>query len=100
MSAQYLAKTAARRRFSGGDPTKATPPEGLQRIQAMFPGEEIFYVGDTVDDARSARSAGVRFIGVASALNPRAAVLGELLAAEGAIAVIDNINEMEPVVYA
>lgn len=80
------------------DVAKKKPhPEGLQHIQKMFPGEELIYVGDTVDDARSARAANVRFIGIASSNNPRVADLRALLAAEGAIAVIDNINEMEPV---
>lgn len=79
---------------------KKPHPEGLQRIQAMFPGERILYVGDTVDDARSARAAGVPFIGIAAAASPRAEELRALLEAESAIAVIDNINEIEPVVYA
>lgn len=79
---------------------KKPNPEGLLKIQQMFPDEELIYVGDTVDDARAAKGAGVRFIGIASAANPRVATLRELLAAEGAIAVVDNINEMEPVIYA
>jgi HAD superfamily phosphatase len=79
---------------------KKPHPEGLLKIQEIFPGEELLYIGDTVDDARSAKAAGVRFIGIAAAGNPRAATLRELLAAEGAIAVVDNINEMEPVIYA
>lgn len=79
---------------------KKPHPEGLLKIQLMFPDEELVYVGDTVDDARAAKGAGVRFIGIASAANPRVATLRELLAAEGAVAVVDNINEMEPVIYA
>ena len=79
---------------------KKPHPEGLQRIAAMYPGEPLIYVGDTVDDARSARRAGVPFIGIAAAGSPRAEELRSLLSAEGAIAVIDNINEMEPVVNA
>lgn len=79
---------------------KKPHPEGIQRIQAMFPGETLIYVGDTVDDARSARAAGVPFIGIAASGGPRPEALRKLLAAEQAIAVIDNINEMEAVVYA
>lgn len=78
---------------------KKPHPEGLNLVKTLYPDEEVIYVGDTVDDARSARAAGVRFIGIASAGNPRAAALRELLQAEGAEAVIDNINEMEPVIY-
>lgn len=75
-------------------------PEGLQKIAALYPGEPIIYVGDTVDDARSAKAAGVRFIGIVAAGNPRADQVRELLAAEGAVAVLSDINEMEPYVYA
>jgi len=39
-------------------------PEGLELIRQRKPGRELFYVGDTVDDARSARAAGVPFIGI------------------------------------
>lgn len=78
---------------------KKPHPEGLQRIQRMFPGEAMFYVGDTVDDARAARAADVPFIGIAAG-GPQAGELHALLAAEGAAAVLDNINEMETVIQA
>lgn len=72
-------------------------PEGLIRIAAEFPQEPLTYLGDTVDDAASARAAGVRFIGVASAANPKRAELVALLEEHGAAAVIENINELETV---
>lgn len=74
-------------------------PEGLHKIAALYPGEPIIYVGDTVDDARSAKAAGVRFIGIVAAGNPRAAEVRALLIAEGAVAVVTDINEMEPYLY-
>jgi HAD superfamily hydrolase (TIGR01548 family) len=69
-------------------------PDGLIRIAAAHPGAELTYLGDTVDDARSARAAGVRFVGVA---HPRHEGLPDLLRAEGAIAIIADINELETV---
>jgi HAD superfamily phosphatase len=80
------------------DVTKSKPaPDGLLMIAAKFPGEEILYLGDTVDDARSSRAAGVPFVGIAGADNPKQSELRELLKAEGAIAVIENINQLEDV---
>jgi HAD superfamily phosphatase len=78
-----------------GDVANAKPaPDGLVAIMAAQPGSEITYFGDTIDDAQSARAADVRFIGVAS---ERSEGLRELLKAEGADAVIENINEIEEV---
>ncbi len=72
-------------------------PEGLEKIAAREPGAALWYVGDALDDARSARAAGVPFIGIADAANPRAGELRDLLQEEGARAVIDNINRIEGV---
>ena len=80
-----------------GDDDVKTPkpaPEGLLKIAAAHPGSELTYLGDTVDDARSARAAGVRFIGVA---HPRHEGLPGLLREEGAVAVIQDINQIEEV---
>ena len=80
-----------------GDDDVKTPkpaPEGLLMIAAAHPGSELTYLGDTVDDARSARAAGVRFVGVA---HPRHEGLPDLLRAEGALAVIQDINQIEEV---
>jgi HAD superfamily hydrolase (TIGR01548 family) len=70
-------------------------PEGLLLVKSRCPGAEIWYVGDTVDDARCARAVNAPFIGIASRDNPRRAELIELLAAERAIAILDNVNEIE-----
>ena len=72
-------------------------PEGLQKIVSEHPGASVRYIGDTVDDARAARAAGVPFIGVVEPSNPRAGELRGLIEAEGAQAVIENVNQIEGV---
>jgi HAD superfamily hydrolase (TIGR01548 family) len=72
-------------------------PDGLLAIAARHPGQRITYVGDTVDDARSAADAGVPFIGIAAAEQPHRDELLALFAATNAVAVIENINEIEGV---
>ena len=72
-------------------------PEGLLKIAAAAGGRKIWYVGDTVDDARSARAAAVPFIGIASPDSPRRAEVASLFQAENAAAVIDDINQLESV---
>ncbi len=56
-------------------------PEGLLRILCDHPGCRLFYVGDTIDDARCAEAAGVPFIAVG--FHP-----------EGAFAEVQDINEL------
>lgn len=70
-------------------------PEGIVKIREAVPHKQVWYVGDTVDDARSASAAGVPFIGIASLASPRRAELIGLLRAEGAIAVLEDINGLE-----
>lgn len=67
-------------------------PEGLHRIAALAPGRPMYYVGDTVDDARCARAAGVPFIGIARGAEP---LLVRLFESERAIAILDTINQLE-----
>ncbi len=66
-------------------------PDGLLAIAAAHPASELIYVGDNVDDARSARSAGVRFIGVSEGDEELAA----LLRTDGAEAVVESVNQLE-----
>jgi len=81
--------------ITSGDVANLKPaPDGLQAIMEAHAGCAITYFGDNVDDARSARAAGVRFIGIASRTS---AGLCELFEKEGAAAVIENINEIEEV---
>ena len=72
-------------------------PEGLLKIAASAGDREIWYIGDTVDDARCARAAAVPFIGIASPDSPRRAELASLFQAEKAVAVLDDINQLESV---
>jgi HAD superfamily phosphatase len=70
-------------------------PEGLHKIRAAVQHTKVWYLGDTVDDARASRAAGVPFIGIASPSAPRHAELVQLLRDEGAVAVLDDINSLE-----
>ncbi len=72
-------------------------PEGLLQIMAAHPGAEIWYVGDTVDDALAAKAAKVRFIGIAEPGKPRYEEVCALLKEHGATAVLDDINQLERV---
>src|SRR5580693_5368230 len=70
-------------------------PEGIHKIRSAVPHRKSWYIGDTVDDARASSRAGVPFIGIAAKSNPRYIELVELLRAEGAVAVLDDINSLE-----
>lgn len=72
-------------------------PDGLLKIAAAAGARKIWYVGDTVDDARCARAAAVPFIGIASPVSPRRAELAALFESENAVAVLDDINQLESV---
>ncbi len=72
-------------------------PDGLIEIRRRTGAEIAAFLGDTVDDASSARAAGVPFIGVAAAGVPWREQLVEALRAAGAVAVIENVNEVEEV---
>jgi HAD superfamily phosphatase len=75
------------------DVTRHKPaPDGLLAITGA-----AYYVGDSIDDARCARAAGVPFIGIAAPENPRYIDLVFLFQEEGAIAIIDNINYLDEV---
>ena len=72
-------------------------PDGLLDIMAAHPGMPVTYIGDTIDDARSAKAAGVRFVGVAHQNQPKRGELVALLQQHGAVAVLENVNELESV---
>ena len=72
-------------------------PEGLLKIQAAHPGMELWYVGDTVDDARPAHAAGIPFVGIAAPGTPYRGRLLELFEQHGALAVIEDINQLPEV---
>ncbi|MGC2657991.1 MAG: HAD hydrolase-like protein [Bryobacteraceae bacterium] len=73
-------------------------PDGLHLIMQHYPGQTLWYLGDTVDDARSAQAAGVAFIGVTPVDHPRHDEIAGLLRGFGAVAVIGEINELEALV--
>ena len=71
-------------------------PDGLELIKQHYPNKRIWYLGDTVDDARSAQAAKVPFVGVSVKSNPRHAEIARLLRDCGAFTVIADINQLEP----
>jgi HAD superfamily phosphatase len=81
-------------------PNPKPAPDGLLLIRSRLKGDPAWYVGDTVDDARSSRAAGIPFIGIASPSSPSPQELSELLKKEGAVHVLANINEIESVLCA
>lgn len=93
-----LNREGLRERFflvSANDVESEKPaPDGLLKIAALNPGKKLLYIGDTVDDARCAKAAYVPFIGIASRHSPRREELVDLLRLEGAIQVIEDINEI------
>ncbi|OFV99685.1 MAG: hypothetical protein A3F68_02125 [Acidobacteria bacterium RIFCSPLOWO2_12_FULL_54_10] len=70
-------------------------PDGLLKILQAAKPSKAFYVGDTMDDCRAARAAEVSFIGVAGPNTPLREDLVRLFKAEGASAVIHDVNELE-----
>ncbi len=73
-------------------------PEGLLKIAALDRERPLLYVGDTVDDARASRAAGVPFVGVAADTHGHRAELIRLFEQEQAAHIIENINELEGIV--
>jgi HAD superfamily phosphatase len=80
------------------DVTEHKPhPEGLLRIAELNPDAELYYIGDTVDDARAARAAKIPFIGVAAPSNPAYLDLVFQFHDEKSFAIVDDINYLEEV---
>jgi HAD superfamily phosphatase len=81
-----------------GDVARGKPaPDGLVRIAELVPDRELMYVGDTVDDARTARAAGVRFVGIAARTQPCRDELVRLFKEERAQHILESINQLESV---
>jgi HAD superfamily phosphatase len=70
-------------------------PDGLLAIQRMKPGRKLWFVGDTVDDARSAKAAGVPFIGIIAESHSHREELTQLFQQENAVAILENVNQIE-----
>jgi HAD superfamily phosphatase len=80
------------------DVTHGKPhPEGLLKLRRQFPESAFVYLGDTVDDARSASAAAVPFIGVAHKGVFQRDHLLDLFRRENAIAVIEDVNQLPEV---
>jgi len=69
-------------------------PDGLLAILRANPDTAAWYIGDTIDDARAARAAGVPFIGIAAPHNPLRADLVKLFQSQGAVAILSDINQL------
>lgn len=70
-------------------------PDGLLLIRRAVPDRDMVFVGDNVDDCRSARSAGVRFVGIAAPGTPRHEETKDLFNQLGAEAVLESVNDLE-----
>jgi HAD superfamily phosphatase len=73
-------------------------PDGLRLIMQEYPEQLIWYLGDTVDDAQSARAAGVPFIGVSTPDNPRHEEIAGILRDCGAFTVLEDVNQLEALI--
>ena len=85
-----------RRSVTMDDVKKGKPdPEGLLLLLNGAPPDEALYLGDNIDDALSAKSARVPFLGVlphgSEAYQARAATLREL----GAIEILNSVRDLE-----
>ncbi|MBI2576889.1 histidinol-phosphate transaminase [Candidatus Woesearchaeota archaeon] len=82
-----------------GTPRQKPAPDGLQKVLKRFPNETAFYFGDSVDDMKAAANAGINPIGV---LPPQdtSPSLRNILIANGAERVIENINQVQKVLEA
>jgi HAD superfamily phosphatase len=67
-------------------------PDGLLEILKSNCDCQVFYIGDNVDDAKSARAAKVPFIGIAGPGNQLYIDLVFLFQEQGAYAIVDDIN--------
>ena len=70
-------------------------PEGLRLLLNGMSRREALYLGDNIDDALSAKRAGVPFVGVlphgSDAHQARAATLRKL----GALEILDSVRDLE-----
>ncbi len=79
-------------------PNPKPAPDGLFLIQRLHPDKHIWYLGDTIDDARSAQQANITFVGVSTPHNPRHDEIAEILRTHDAIAILDDINQLEALI--
>ena len=70
-------------------------PDGLLLIRRAVPDRDMVFVGDNVDDCRSALAAGVRFVGIAAPDTPRHDETKALFEELGAETVLKSVNDLE-----
>lgn len=70
-------------------------PDGLLLIRRAVPDRDMVFVGDNVDDCRSALAAGVRFVGIAAPDTPRHEETKALFEELGAETVLKSVNDLE-----
>jgi HAD superfamily phosphatase len=78
------------------DVAKPKPdPEGLRKVLSGRPTERALYIGDNVDDALAAQSAGVPFLGILKKGTEERRRRGPKLKELGALDILSHINELE-----
>jgi HAD superfamily phosphatase len=70
-------------------------PEGLYFLLGKVPAARALYLGDVLDDALAARSAGVPFIGILPQGSEARRVRAGQLKENGALRILNNVNELE-----
>ena len=90
---KYFSKTIAMEDVSRRKPD----PEGLLKIANGHKTKDMYYFGDMIDDIRAAKAAKIIPIGVLPPQD-KSKNMKELLAKNGAKAIINNINEINDVI--
>jgi HAD superfamily phosphatase len=75
-------------------------PDGLHQIAENVHYRNLWYVGDSIDDARAAREANMPFIGICAKESPHRKLMVDILKNHNARMVLNDINEMEPKLFA
>jgi HAD superfamily hydrolase (TIGR01548 family) len=70
-------------------------PDGLLRVLARRNAAEALYLGDNIDDAQSARSAQMPFLGVLPRHSQERRLRGPELKRLGALDILGRVNELE-----
>jgi phosphoglycolate phosphatase-like HAD superfamily hydrolase len=70
-------------------------PEGLHFLLGKAPADQALYLGDVLDDALAAQSAGVPFIGILPQGSEARRVRAGQLRKHGALKILNNVNDLE-----
>jgi HAD superfamily hydrolase (TIGR01548 family) len=74
-------------------------PDGLLKILKGRESNEALYLGDNVDDALAAQAARVPFVGILPKTGHERGERSTRLKELGALAILSNVNELEPWLY-